>query len=210
MPLAYGLVPADHEDAVYANLVADIRSRGNHLNTGAIGTKQLLPVLTEHGDVDLAYTVATQTTYPSWGLLARPGRDEQLGDVVAHGLPPVRESRLSGHVRRLAVSVPGWHPRDGARATRRCKSSPIVPAGLTASASISTPRGEVTSAWRRSGEEFELTVTIPGNTSAEIHVPAASADAVTVRSRHRVTPLPDATGYAVFAVGSGKHSFEVR
>ena len=67
MPLAYGLVPPVREAAAYANLVADIRSRGYHLSTGAIGTKQLLPVLTEHGDGELAYTIATQTSYPSWG-----------------------------------------------------------------------------------------------------------------------------------------------
>src|SRR5690242_5654304 len=36
IPLAYGLVPAGHEQAVYANLVADIHARGDHLNTGAI------------------------------------------------------------------------------------------------------------------------------------------------------------------------------
>jgi hypothetical protein len=27
----------------------------------------LLPALTENGQVDLAYAIATQTTYPSWG-----------------------------------------------------------------------------------------------------------------------------------------------
>jgi hypothetical protein len=73
VPLYYGLVPAGHEAAVYGNLIADIHSHGDHLNTGAVGTKLLLPVLTAHGDTDLAYTIATQTTYPSWGYWVSQG-----------------------------------------------------------------------------------------------------------------------------------------
>lgn len=53
--------------AVLANLVNDIRTRGDHLNTGALGTKIILPVLTDSGNGDLAYKVATNPTYPGWG-----------------------------------------------------------------------------------------------------------------------------------------------
>jgi alpha-L-rhamnosidase len=210
MPLAYGLVPADREAAVYANLVADIRSRGDHLDTGAIGTKQLLPVLTEHGDGDLAYAIATQTTYPSWGFWIAQGATSSwetwshTGSIQSqnHAFLGTFDDWLYRYLAGIRASSPGY-------ATVRIK--PIVPAALNrASATVGTPRGDVASSWRRSGAKLALTVTIPGNTRAEIHVPAASADAVTVRSRHRVDPLPDAPGYAVFAVGSGKHLFEVR
>ena len=185
MPLAYGLVPADREAAVYANLVADIRSRGDHLDTGAIGTKQLLPVLTEHGDVDLAYAIATQTTYPSWGYWIAQGATSSWETWSHTGLMPVAEPRLPGNVRRLALPVPG-----GIRATSpgyaTVRIKPIVPAALNrASATVDTPRGDVASSWRRSGAKLALTVTIPGNTRAEIHVPAAAGSDVTVRSTGR-------------------------
>jgi alpha-L-rhamnosidase len=67
MPLSLGLVPPDHRQAVLNNLVADIHAHGDHLNTGTIGTKLILPVLTDNGYGDLAYTIAAQTSYPSWG-----------------------------------------------------------------------------------------------------------------------------------------------
>jgi alpha-L-rhamnosidase-like protein len=56
-----------------ANLGADLVARGDNVNTGAIGTQLLLPVLTEHGLGDLAYKVATQSDYPSWGYWVAQG-----------------------------------------------------------------------------------------------------------------------------------------
>src|SRR5918999_1767115 len=68
LPLAWGLVPDEQRADVLANLVDDVvNARNGHLNTGAIGTKQLLRVLTAGGHVELAHTIATKTTYPSWG-----------------------------------------------------------------------------------------------------------------------------------------------
>ena len=46
---------------------------GDTLNTGVLGTKYLLPVLTEHGHADLAQRLATQTKYPSWGYMIENG-----------------------------------------------------------------------------------------------------------------------------------------
>lgn len=48
-------------------LAHDVRERDFHLNTGVLATKYLLPVLSDYGYTDVAYAVATQTTYPSWG-----------------------------------------------------------------------------------------------------------------------------------------------
>jgi alpha-L-rhamnosidase len=210
MPLAYGLVPTGHEDAVYRNLVADITSRGNHLNTGAIGTKQLLPVLTERGDVDLAYTIATQTTYPSWGYWVEQGATSSwetwshtgLLQSENHAFLGAFDDWLYRHLAGIQATAPGY-------ATVRIR--PAVPAGLSnASAAIDTPRGEVASAWRRKGGKLVLTVTIPGNTSAEIHVPSAAKDQVTVKSDRPADPVRRDERYAVFATGSGTHVFEVR
>jgi alpha-L-rhamnosidase len=67
MPLAFGLVPAGREAAVAASIVDDIQARDGHLNTGIQGTRYLLPVLSDLGFADVAYRVATQRTFPSWG-----------------------------------------------------------------------------------------------------------------------------------------------
>ena len=44
-----------------------------HIGTGLIGGQWLMRVLTAGGRADLAYTIATQKTYPSWGYMVEKG-----------------------------------------------------------------------------------------------------------------------------------------
>src|SRR6185436_12310123 len=159
------------------------------LNTGAIGTKYLLPVLTERGDVDLAYTIATQMTYPSWGYWLDQGATtswetwSHTGPIQSenHAFLGTFDDWLYRHLAGIQAAEPGY-------ATVRIK--PVVPTGLAhASASVGTPRGDIASAWRRRGGTLTLTVAIPGNTSAEVHVPAGADDEVTVTGREDVRLL---------------------
>lgn len=65
----------DSETAVTVakSIVTDVTSRDMHLNTGALSTKHLLPVLTAYGYVDVALALAHQTTFPSWGFWIENG-----------------------------------------------------------------------------------------------------------------------------------------
>jgi len=61
-------VPDERRAAVAARLADDImKNRGGHAYVGVLGARWVLPVLTATGHHDVAYTVATQTTEPSWG-----------------------------------------------------------------------------------------------------------------------------------------------
>jgi len=73
LPLVFGIVPADRKEAVVASIVADVHKHNDHLTTGLLGTKFLLPVLSDYGFHDLAYKVAIQKTYPSWGYMIEKG-----------------------------------------------------------------------------------------------------------------------------------------
>jgi alpha-L-rhamnosidase len=46
--------------------VRDIKQRGYHLSTGFVGTPYLMHVLTRFGQLDLAYRLLLQESYPSW------------------------------------------------------------------------------------------------------------------------------------------------
>jgi alpha-L-rhamnosidase len=61
------VVPEGYREKVFQTIVDDIKMRDDHLNTGIIGTKYLWPVLVEGGENELAYRVATKTTWPSFG-----------------------------------------------------------------------------------------------------------------------------------------------
>ena len=55
------------QQAIAAGLAANVTAQGNHLATGANGSKYILPMLTDYGYGDLAYLVATNPTAPGWG-----------------------------------------------------------------------------------------------------------------------------------------------
>ena len=74
LPLAFGLVPDDRRDQVMARLVKKIDVESNdHVGVGLIGAQWLMRTLTENGQGDLAFKIATQTTYPGWGYMISKG-----------------------------------------------------------------------------------------------------------------------------------------
>ena len=74
LPLAFGLVPSKYNQSVIDNLVNDILVKNNgHLTVGCPGLKWLMQILTSGGHTDVAYTILTQTTRPSWGYMVSKG-----------------------------------------------------------------------------------------------------------------------------------------
>jgi len=74
LPLFLDMVPEDRKKTVLKNLIGDIViTHSNHLNTGIVGTRYILDVLTQCGQANLAYKLVTQTTYPGWGYMIREG-----------------------------------------------------------------------------------------------------------------------------------------
>ena len=74
LPLQAAIVPEDKLGQVIEGLIQDIEiTHDGHLNTGIIGTRFFFHVLTKYGFGELAFRVATQTTYPSYGYMIREG-----------------------------------------------------------------------------------------------------------------------------------------
>lgn len=53
-------------EEIKPNLLECIRRHNNHLSTGFVGVKYLLPTLCELGEYDLAYELFTKKDFPSW------------------------------------------------------------------------------------------------------------------------------------------------
>ena len=61
-------------DEVAKNTVATIiTTNKGHISTGVIGTQWLLRELSRRGHADVAYLLATNKTYPSWGYMVAQG-----------------------------------------------------------------------------------------------------------------------------------------
>ncbi|MEV4317347.1 family 78 glycoside hydrolase catalytic domain [Actinocrispum sp. NPDC049592] len=173
IPLMFGLVPPGSVDSVVTHLVGDIRARGNHLNTGALGTSVLLPVLAAHGHADVAYAIATQRTYPSWGYWF-----DQGADTMWEMWPATSRSRdhyFQGTVVQwLYENVAGLRPGDAGY--QRFTVRPDARVGVSwAQASIRTVRGDASVAWNVVGRTFHLTVQVPVGSTAEVSVPGVAS-----------------------------------
>jgi alpha-L-rhamnosidase len=77
LPLAFGLVPAEQRDGVIANLIDDILVKHNgHSSVGLIGMQWLMQTLTDIGRPDVAWTIVTQTSRPSFGYMLTKGASQ--------------------------------------------------------------------------------------------------------------------------------------
>src|ERR1044072_250123 len=73
LALAFGLVPANRQQAVAHKLAAKVDARNGHLSVGFMGVENLLPVLADHGHADTAYRILQQPGYPGWGYMNSRG-----------------------------------------------------------------------------------------------------------------------------------------
>jgi alpha-L-rhamnosidase len=213
--LAFGLAPDDDRTAIAAGLTADVKAKGNHLATGANGSKFILPMLTEFGQADLAYQVATNPTAPGWGqLFEQCGATtmwESWEDASCHTarsrdhafMGTVDDWFFSG-VAGIQATSPGF---------RTVSIRPGAVGDLTsASGYETTPLGRVSSAWTSSGKSYSLKVQVPVGARASVCVPAGSIGSVSESG----VPINHASGVTVngltssclqLQVGSGTYSF---
>lgn len=73
LALAFDLLPPPDAARAIRALLRDLEDRDARLNTGVLGTKYLLRVLTRYGHGDVALKVATQPRYPGWGFWLASG-----------------------------------------------------------------------------------------------------------------------------------------
>lgn len=173
LPLAVGLVPNEYKDKVVANLVTDIKTKGNHLDTGCVGTKFLLPLLCDLGYADLAYTVATQTTYPSWGFMLKNGATslwemwELTTRSVDHYFLGSYEEWFYSHLAGIR------NPKNG---YEHFIIKPHILGDLThVTCKLNTVRGEVESSWQKETGKIKMQITIPFGATATVIFPTENA-----------------------------------
>jgi alpha-L-rhamnosidase len=169
------------------HIVRDIRERGDHLSTGFIGTAYLMPTLAEMGQQELAFRLATQRTYPSWGYTVEQGATTIWELWNADTTGPAMNSR--NHFAFGAVaqwfyeSLGGIRPDPQQPGFKRIIIRPQPPRELAwAWAEYPSVHGLVRSAWHREGERFVLDVRVPANTTAEVYVPLPAERKPTIRA----------------------------
>jgi len=148
--------------------------------------------------------------YPSYGYFMastpeNPGGFTTIGERWTRGssknhmiLAQIEEWFQSG--------VAGIRSAPGAVAYDKLVIQPKPVGDLTyAKGSYKTPKGFARSAWTKSDRRFELKVTVPTNSTAEVWVPTADGQSVRTPARARLDRVDG--GFTVFTVPSGQFTF---
>ena len=223
LPLAFGLVPDDMRERVFAQLVNKItnETRG-HIGTGLIGGQYLCRVLSDHGRADLVYKMATKKEYPGWGYMIANGATTIWELWNGNTADPTMNS--GNHVMLVGDLViwlneylAGISADPAQPGFKHIIMKPHLVGDLKfAKATHRSPYGLISSAWRKSGdwqmngEKLEWEIEIPANTTATVHVPAMRNKNVTesgnpLGQAHGVKLLRGEKDRIVLQLGSGKY-----
>lgn len=175
--LAFGLLDGDEVDRTVRDLVELIRSTGNHVGTGFLTTPFLLPVLADHGRVDVAYDVLLQTSPPSWLAMIDAGATTiwENWDDLADNDGSLNHYSKGAVVTFLHRYVAGLRPIPDEVAYRRFEVHPMPGGGIDhASARLVTARGEIDLRWFLRGADFDLELTVPPGAEADVRLPDGS------------------------------------
>ena len=188
LTLAFDLAPPEQRERIAGHLIRTFAEKDDHLATGFLGTPLIMPVLTAVGREDLAYTVLQQTSYPGWLFSVANGAttiwerwDSWTPERGFHeeGMNSFNHYAYGSVVSWFYDTIAGLRPLPEAPGWKRFRIAPRPGGGLTrAAASVETPHGQASSAWRIDGGRLLLAVGIPPNTRAEVVLPVHDASHV--------------------------------
>ncbi|MEU4424460.1 family 78 glycoside hydrolase catalytic domain [Actinoplanes sp. NPDC024001] len=218
LALDAGLVPASERQAVLDALVELIyafhpNGDGPHFSGGTIGMAPIVRALSAGGRDDVLWELIHEDEQPSYGYfmestVANPGGMTTMGERWTRG--DSKNHMILAQIEEwFHAGLAGIRAADGATAYRELVIQPKVVGDLTyVKGHYVTPQGTARSQWRRDGKRLTLTVTVPPNTTATVHVPTLGG---------RVTGTPQRAayqgtdgGFAVYRVPSGTYTFSTR
>ena len=191
LPLWFGMVPGELEDKVFANIISKTTNDfGGHVSTGVVGIQQLMRTLTHYGRSDLALHLATDTTYPSWGYMARRGAttiwELWNGDTGDPSMNSANHVMLLGdlliweyeYLAGIRALEPGYS---------KIQFRPTFIEGLNrVDCTYRSVSGTIESHWHRTGNGIEWTVVVPPNTTAEVYLPSGIKNVWSGRHKFKV------------------------
>jgi len=179
MALFFDLIPEVQRAAAAGHLADLVKTNGNKMTTGFLGTRPLLPALSAHGHHELSGTLIQQREFPSWGYEVDNGATtiwERWNSYIKG--KGVHEPAMNSFSHYSFGAVCEWMMSDLAgidRATPgfdRIRIAPRPTGTIThAAASTDTRHGKLACSWKIDGNGFISEISLPPNTIAEVVLP---------------------------------------
>lgn len=185
LPLYFGIVPESDKQKVIDAVVDIIKNKNNgHLSTGLVGVQWLMRTLSDNGNADLAYRLAANTTYPSWGYMVENGAttiwELWNGNTAAPNMNSYNHVMMLGDlIIWFYENMAGIKSDAEFPGFKRIIMKPDFADGVDyVNATYNSINGEITSNWKKSGRRFSWSISVPENTTAVVYLPVAYIDEV--------------------------------
>ena len=223
LALHFNLVDETLRPKIIPHLIDAIKKYKDHPSTGIQTTHRMMLELTRNGRHDEAWRLINLRTVPSWGYMVDMGAttiwERWDGFVKGRGFQDPRMNSFN-HWAFGAVGEWAWrelagiNPDDDQPGYKHFFIRPRPVGDLTwVTARYDSIRGPIASEWKIADGRFSLHVEVPANATATVYVLAKDAAAVTEKGKpatqaEGVKFMKMDEGNAVFAVESGRYSFE--
>jgi alpha-L-rhamnosidase len=219
LALQFDMLP-ENLRAKAANFLTDNISRYGHLTTGFLGTPYLNHVLTKTGNDTLAYKLLHRKEYPSWLYPVTKGATtiwerwdgiQPDGDFQAESMNSFNHYAYGAIGDWMYQTIAGIRPEESMPGYKEFTIQPHLSNTLSfAKASLDTYYGLIRSEWEKSEGYLKMTVEIPANTKATVHVPNINSNIViNGSSPEQCTSCKKMASkdsmYTVFEIGSGRY-----
>lgn len=180
--LVMNLVPDERRSLVAEQLVENIKRNDWHLTTGFIGIRFLNPILSEMGYNEVAYRLLLTEDYPSWLYPVRHGattiwerwngwtEEEGFFNPHMNSLNHYSLGSICEWMYRYMLGIECDYTQPG---FRHFLLRPHPGPGIDwVKGHYESIYGKVTSFWQQEENgEFQWSIFIPANTSAQVHIP---------------------------------------
>ncbi len=226
LALSFDLIPEESRKHAVNYLVKDITARKFHLSTGFLGTPHLCHALSSNGHTDVAYKLLFQESHPSWLYPINNGAttlwerwdgikpDGSFQDIKANSFNHYAYGAVGDWLYRVVAGievdekVPGY---------KKIIIQPHPSSELTfAKASYESMYGLIESNWELSDDKiFKVTVRIPPNATASIHLPDAELSSILennlkLSQTKGIYATAKIENNCLITVGSGTYEFSYR
>ena len=171
MALQWHVVPDEYRAQLAHNLAKRVAADNMHLDVGVLGAKAILNALSENGQGETAYKLASQDSYPSWGWWIMNGATTLFENWDINAPRDISQNHM------MFGEVGGWFfkglggikPEEANPGFKNVNLRPNIVEGLDSlEAEYDGPYGKIISAWKRNGKVLNYTVVIPPNSTASL------------------------------------------
>lgn len=179
LALGFDLLTPEQAKSAAKHLVENIESRGWHLSTGFVGTRDLMHVLTKIGRTDVAFRLLHNTTFPSWGFEIKHGAtsiwerwdgwtpERGFQDVGMNSFAHYAYGAVAGWMFKTIGGISPLEPGYG-----KVLIAPQIDPNLKfAKTRFESVRGPITCEWEGTPQSGTLIIEVPPNASATIRTP---------------------------------------